>query len=415
MNQMSPDSAPSRRPNPLWVIGAGIVFGAVCFFAGRLSVPPTAAHSDSKTGNAFGRLPASAGKSVDTAIISSTANPQINAAANASPGWDEARWNELMSQPGTVARNAALAEMLKKLAATDPKRAMSLAQAEGNRKLRADLQQATLSGWASTAPEDASSWALNLSNQSERSAAISTVLASAVATDPEGAVRAAKFIMQQDPSGDGGYGSSLVDALCDAGNFDIAAKFAADGDNSDRPFWLGETYSKWAELQPEQAAAAAMAINDPNMRNQALHGVAGGWAQADPAGLAQFLSTTPSGNDRSQMMGQALWNWVRNDPASAADWINNSDMGADLDQAILAVSSKDLTEDDYTPSTAIGWAESIQDDTLRSEALRNVLRNWLISDRAAATAYFNQTTDLLPADREIIGGLISDQSGNNAQ
>ena len=352
---------------------------------------------------------------MDTALVTSTVNPQTNAAAKASSGWDEARWKELMSQPGTVACNAALAEMLKKLAATDPKRAMALAQAEGNRKLRADLQQAALSGWASTAPEDASDWALALSNQSERSAAILTVLTSAVATDPDGAVRVVKFIMQQDPSGDGGYGSSLVDALCNAGNFEIAAKFAADGDDSERSFWMGEAFSQWAEFQPEQAAAAAMAINDPKMQNQALHGIAGGWAQADPAGLAQFLSLMPPGTDRGNMMGQAVWSWVRTDPASAADWINNSDMGADLDQAILAVASKDLTEDDFTPGTAISWAESIQDDTLRSEALRNVLCNWLAMDRAAATSYFNATANLLPADQQKVGNVIANISSNSSE
>jgi hypothetical protein len=174
-------------------------------------------------------------------------------------------------------------------------------------------------------------------------------------------------------------------------------------------------YSQWAGLQPEQAAAAAMAITDPDVQNGALHGVIGGWAQADPAALTQFLSQTPPGSDRGQMMGQSLWNWVRLDPVAAADWINNSDMGADLDQGILAVASKDLSEDDFKPSVAVNWAESINDDTLRSEALRNVLRNWVLMDLPAATSYFNQTTDLSPADREQIGEMITDLSRNAAE
>jgi hypothetical protein len=305
--------------------------------------------------------------------------------------------------------------MLKKLAATDPKRAMELAQAEGNLKLRTDLKQAALSGWASTAPADASAWALALSNQSDRSAAMKTVFASAAAANPAEAVRVANLMMQQGIDGIQGYGSSLIDALCAAGNFETAAQFAAGGDSGQRRGWLGEMYSQWAGLQPEQAAAAAMAITDPDIQNGALHGVIGGWAQADPAALTQFLSQTPPGSDRGQMMGQALWNWVRIDSVAAADWINNSDMGADLDQGILTVASKDLSEDNFTPSTAVSWAESINDDTLRSEALRNVLRNWVLMDLPAATSYFNQTTDLLPADREQIASMIADLSHNSTE
>jgi hypothetical protein len=412
MNQMSPPSTPSRHSKPVLVICAGIVFGAVCFFAGRLSFPSAPSDSGSKAANGAGHLPASVSKSVDAAIVASTVNTQTNLASS---GWDESKWRELMSKPGTVARNAAMAKMLEKLAATDPKRAMALAQAEGNLKLRADLEQAALRGWASTAPADASKWALALTNPNDRGAAVSTVLASAVATDPDGAVRVAKLIMQQDPSGDGGYGSSLVDALCNAGSFETAAKFAADGDNGERPFWLGETYSKWAELQPEQAAAAAAAITDPDIRNQALHGIVGGWAQADPVTLTQFLSQLPPDGNRGLLIGQALQQWVHLDPVAAADWINNSDLGADLDRGIMAVANMDMFAGDITPDVAVNWAESITDPALRSKALVNLLRDWVLVDLAAATSYFNATANLLPADRQKIGDVIANINRNAAQ
>ncbi len=87
---------------------------------------------------------------------------------------------------------------------------------------------------------------------------------------------------------------------------------------------------------------------------------------------------------------------------------------ADLDQGILAVASRDLSEDDFPPKTAISWAESIQDDTIRSEALCNVLRNWVMMDLPAATSYFNSTTELLPADREQIADMISDLTPKTA-
>ncbi|MGA2788717.1 MAG: hypothetical protein ABSF60_14445 [Verrucomicrobiota bacterium] len=412
MNQIAPPSARLRRTRVVLVICMGIVFGAVCFFAGRLSVLLMASGSDSNTANKAGHLPASA---INAAILSSASNTQSNPASKASSGWDEQEWSKLKSQPGTMARNAAMAKMLEMLAATDPKRAMALAQAEGNRKFRADLEQAALRGWAGTAPVDASNWALALTNPNDRDAAMKTVLASAAAADPDEAVRVAKLIMQQDPSAGGGYGSSLVDALCNAGNFETAAKFAADGDNGQRPFWLGETYSKWAELQPEQAAADAMTITDPNIRNQALHGIVGGWAQADPAALTQFLAQLPAGGDRCSLIGQAIQQWVRLDPVAAADWIDNSDLGPDLDQGIKAVANMDLFAGDIQPDVAVNWAESITDPTVRSQALLKLLRDWVLMDLPAAKSYLETTTNLLPADRQKINQVIENISRNAAQ
>jgi hypothetical protein len=415
MNEISPASARSHLPKPVLVICTGIVFGAVCFFAGRLSVQLAASGSDSKAANEAGHLPANVSKSVDAAIFTSTVNAQTKPVSKASSGWDEQEWSKLRSKPGTVARNNALAEMLEKLAATDPKRAMELAQAEGNLKFRTDLEQAALRGWASTAPADASKWALALSNQSDRSMAISTVLNSAVAANPDEAVRVAKLIMQQEPGGDIGYGSSLVDALCNAGNFEAAAKFAASGEDNQRSFWLGEAYSKWAELQPEQAAAAAAAITDPDIRNQALHGIVGGWAQADPVALTQFLSQLPAGGDRRSMVGQALYNWVHLDPVAAASWINNSDLGPDLDEGVKAVANMDMFMGDITPDVAVNWAESIQDETVRSEALVNLLHDWALIDLPAAKRYFESTTNLQPDDRKQIGEVIAELGRNTAE
>ena len=414
MNQMSTISAWSNRPKRALLVCAGILLWTACFFAGRISVQPTNLNVGPNAANYTVSVPTNSGESAVAARVTSGGRPKTKTASKSSLRWSEQRWSELMSKPGTVARNKAMAELLEKLAATDPKRAMALAQAEGNLKLRASLEQAVLRGWATTAPADASKWVLALSNQSDRSTAMQTVFDSAVATNPDEAVRVAKLVMQQ-AGGDMGYGTSLIDSLCDAGNFDIATKFAVEDGVGQRPFLLGEAYSKWAELQPEEAAQAANAIDDPEIRDQALQGVVGGWAEADPAALTQFLSQLSPDDDRGLMLSRALKNWVRLDPAAAADWINNSDMGADLDQGIKAVASMDLGSDSFPPTVAVNWAESINNPTLRSEALMNVLSNWASIDLSAATSYFNTTANLLPADRQQIGQIIAGLSSNAAQ
>ena len=325
-------------------------------------------------------------------------------------GWDANKWAALISQPGSPARNATLAAMLEKLAAADPDRAMALAQAEGNLKLREDLVQASLHGWARTSPTNAANWAINLADPNAREMALSTVFAGAVAADPEEAVRVGKLVIAQNPDEAAGYGSRLIDALCAGGDFDKAAQMAASGEAQTRSGWMGEAYSKWAGFQPEEAAEAADAIADPEARNEALHGIVGGWSEADPAGLVDFVTQLPADIERDSLVSQSLERWAKEDPAAASQWMNTRDPGPDSDQGVAAVA----TMGSIKPEVAAGWAESVVDPALRSETLVTVLRNWLPNDLSAAENYFNSTQNLLPEDRQEIAGVIATLKGQTA-
>lgn len=407
-------STPSRRRKAALALGGVLILGGACFWAGRLSVSPVTNRSGLTAPDDALDAPVRASTSADQPAAVSTAGIQTNGTLNALSGWDEKQWQLLRLQSGTRARNAALAAMLEKLAALDPDRAMALAKAEVNLKLRDSLVQAALHGWARLSPANAANWALALTDPSAREAALTSVFAGALAVDPEAAVRVCSLVCQQDPGGAAGYGSRLIDALSEAGNFAAAAQLAGQGDGAttQRAIWMAEAYSKWAELQPDQAAAAAAAITDPDARNEALHGVVGGWAASDPAGLAQFLSQQPSGGDRGLMLGQALQSWVGQDPAAAANWINDNTatFGPDLDQGVESVATLNTIK----PDLAVNWAESIDDETLRSTALTDILRNWVQTDFSAAQAYFNTTQDLQPADRQQIAEIIAGINGQTA-
>jgi hypothetical protein len=299
--------------------------------------------------------------------------------------------------------------MLEKLAAVDPRQALALAQAEGNVKLRDELLQSVLHGWARTSPLDAANWALRLSNSGDQENALRSVFNGAVAASPDEALRVGKLLIQQNPDETLGYGTRLIDALCDAGNFETAAKFAATGDQGVHSSWLAESYSKWAEFQPEQAASAADAITDPAVRNEALHGLIGGWAQADPAALVQFMSQLPAETDKGPLLSQSLAYWVKYDPESASEWINHHEPGPELDQGVAAVASLESVQ----PEVAIGWVESVVNRQLRSETMVQVLRNWMTIDLPAARHYFETTKNLLPADRQQLGEVFAAMSGQH--
>jgi hypothetical protein len=406
---MASTSVPSRRGNLTLAISSALLFGVAGFFAGRFSVPP--ADSRVRPGATDDSVSSAANRRASTGAAASPVPNETGAGLTLKTpaGWDEKQWQQLVSQPGSPARNAALAAMLEQLAAADPDRAMKMAQGEGNLKLREDLVQASLHGWARTSPTNAANWALALSDSNARERALSTVFAGAVAANPDAAVQLGKQLFQQNPTEAAGYGSSLITALCEAGHFETAIKMAGDGDPATRSGWMAGAWSKWAEFQPDQAAAAAAAITDPELRDQALHGIIGGWAEADPAALVQFMTQLPPDGEKNSMISQALQRWAKVDPQAASEWMNGADTGPELDEGVAAVASMDSLK----PDVAIGWAESVIDPKLRSETLVTVLRNWVTVDLPAAENYFNTTKDLLPEDRQELAGVIATLKGQS--
>jgi hypothetical protein len=389
------------RPTRLAI--AGLALSLIGFCAGRISVlrEPLTRASVNPTPDVTAGVPGKQAESnLEVEPSRSQSLPVSSAIANR---WDDSLWRELISQPGTVARNQQLAALLESLAATDPLRALSLAQQENNLKLREALVHASLRGWGSTAPGDAVDWALAHSDDDARDSAIAAVFSGAAAR-PESALQAAKKICADNPGEATGYGNSAIDALCDVGNFSTALELiASSADGVQKSIWTAEAYSRWAALQPDQAAQAATELTDPTARTEALHGVIGGWAQTDPAALTHFLAEQPAGGDRGSMLGQALQSWVRQDPKAAAAWIDDREASPDYDEGVAAVASVNFVK----PSQALTWAETISDPRLRSETVAEVLHGWALEDLTAAKRYFATTKDLLPEDRGRISEIIA--------
>ncbi len=398
----SPAVSPPRRATTIIVVG--VLIGLTGFYIGRFSMASRETDIPARTAVAATPVKESAASSAATPLL---AQAQPTGSMATASHWDETQWRKFLATPGTRTRNVALAEMLEALAAADPAHAMTLAQSESNLLLREQLTQAVLRGWAKSAPDSAASWALRLFNPGAREAALTAVFTGAVSANPNDAVRLVRSLIAQNPGEAVNYGNHLIDALCDAGNFQVAVKMAASGDESQRSFWLGQAYSKWAALQPQQAAQAAAAMEDSPLKNLALHGVVGGWSQADPGSTVQFILQLPSNSESTPLLSQALERWTKVDLKAASDWIDNHEAGAAMDAGVASVATKER----LPPDVAIGWAESVVNPKLRSETLVSVLRNWATSDLAAAKRYFETSQNLLPEDRKEIAGLIATLSG----
>ena len=327
------------------------------------------------------------------------------------PDWDEHEWARLQAWPGSPARNAALAARLEQLARSEPLRAMALATAERNLLLRETLVQAALRGWADTAPEAAAQWAVRLDDPSKRGAAVETVFGRLVLHSPEDAPRLAGLIFQQDPGGATGHACALAGALCAAGRFDLAARFAsAPGDLGavGKSILTAQTYQAWSRFQPEEAARAAAALPDPAARLDALNAVIGGWGEADPAGLTRHIAQLPAEPARIQMLGQSLRQWAALDPDAAAAWVAQNDATLGVDDGVAAVAGGGFLK----PETAATWVDGIANPGLRSQTVLALLRNWASTDPDAARNYFERTSHLSPDDRRQAAALFATPSGS---
>ncbi|HEU6449755.1 MAG TPA: hypothetical protein VFV23_15100 [Verrucomicrobiae bacterium] len=312
----------------------------------------------------------------------------------------DSRCLELFAQLPAPERDAELISAIEKLAGTNPLRAVELARAEKNLRLRDQLLNAAFRGWGKMDAHAAANWILSQTPDAfDRNAAIASVFSGAV-NDPDAAVQLAQRLVQQYPDNARDCGDALIYALAQKGNFESAADFAADGDNPQlRTEWLAAAYGSWANYQPQTAAASASGIADETARADALNAVISTWGPIDPEGLADFAENNlPAGDQKTRALSQALIFWASSNPLAAANWINHLGPSSDFDSGEAAIATQQQVM--QQPSVAINWAESIRDPDLRSHTVAAVVETWLLSDSADAINFVRTSTDLSPSDRE---------------
>jgi hypothetical protein len=339
--------------------------------------------------------PAPESKSVSTAEnFSSAVGTEPVVAENA-----DSRCRELLAQLPTPERDDELIAVLEKLARRNPLRAIELARAETNSRLRARLLDAVFRGWGKMAAGAAADWILaQPENSIDHDTAIASVFKGAV-ENPAAAVLLAQQLGQKNPGQAREYGDALIYAFAQNGNFSQAADFAAS--NSDpqlRTEWLSAAYGSWVNYQPQNAAASAMLLGDSAARSDALNAVIAGWGQVDPKGLADFAENNlPAGDQKTHALSQALVFWAAESPVDVANWINQFGPGPEFDSGEAAIATQpDVMKQ---PLSAINWAETISDPNFRSRTVAAIVETWMLSDPSGALNFVQSSNDLTTEER----------------
>ena len=338
----------------------------------------------------------------------SLADAARSASAPADP---RTRWAELLGKPPSAARELAMAECLRRLAATDPGGALALARQETNFRARQALVVASLQGWAGRDPAASLAWAAENLLETNRRDAIEAVIEAGLALPGETTAAIRALCEKTDEATASDYGRMLIAALARRADFEGAFRFAADAPVEGKGYLVGAAMYSWSQYRPDEAAGAVAGIADPATRNEALHGLILGWGSNDPASLLKYASTMPAGPVRAQAFNEALQNWVANDPVGASAWLDKHESEPELDGGAAKLATSPFLVENQM-ETALSWANSVTDPEQRSIVLVDIVQQWAKRDPEAARAYADKLRDLQPAYREqLMKSLASSAAG----
>jgi hypothetical protein len=217
------------------------------------------------------------------------------------------------------------------------------------------------------------------------------------ARDPEHALQFARQLSERDPERAADFGSYLVAALARTGEFAKAADFAANGSADVRVDWLNAAFARWGEQKPREALEHAAQFSDPEIQQTAFRAAVSHWAQANPREVAEYALSHSAGADRDFALNAALRAWAADDPVEAAGWIGRFEPSPQLDLGAAVIASQ--PDAIRQPEVATSWAEGITDPRLRVRVLAMVVKEWSMTDPAAARDYAETSPNLRPEER----------------
>ena len=164
----------------------------------------------------------------------------------------------------------------------------------------------------------------------------------------------------------------------------------------------------WVETDPEAAMAWAKSLENPPQRQHALHGAVAYVADRDPAAAAGLIDQMAASHGRNELAQEIAHRWAREDVASALSWVQS------LDPASSAEAMHALTRS-WAETDPQGAANHVLSLSLseRRGALVEVSEAWARVDSDAAKAWIETLSpaDAAPAMR----GLVEVVSWNDPQ
>jgi|GEM_PF-1715975 len=173
----------------------------------------------------------------------------------------------------------------------------------------------------------------------------------------------------------------------------------------------------------ERVLDAIASTQDSELRVQARRAVVETWARQDPAAAAAWVDNAEPAWERPRLMDSLGLTWLQNDPAKAAAWWIAREPGPDTLVKIINIWSQEdpkeaskwldvqppgLQSDtarmtfarqvsEREPDSALHWAATVSDESMRENTIDHIFKNWAARDAAAANSFLKASG--WPAER----------------
>ncbi|MCG8407664.1 MAG: hypothetical protein MI923_20900, partial [Phycisphaerales bacterium] len=280
-------------------------------------------------------------------------------------------------------RRILLEVMLTRWSESEPRAAATYAEQRLTPKERESVMKGIIAGWSKTDPEAAYEWLQEKSDIKGISTHLQNTLFHFWARrDLDAALAAAQNSKDMESAL---YGiSSLV--IEERYRSAFLGKIEALAEDSFRHKAIEQVILNWTVTQPAEAGAwldgLVLGKEDRTVLERRLVRY---WSLHDHEGAAHWLLEHSDQETLPGNLEYIMSSWAKEgDPNAAARWIADVGLGGQTDQAVKVFSKRVVSKD---PESAFEWAKIISSESVRHEALVDVVSHWVKQDREAAEEY----------------------------
>ena len=204
--------------------------------------------------------------------------------------------------------------------------------------------------------------------------------------------------------------------------------------SSETSFLFYAIGQRWAEIDPRGAMQFGFERRKVDERNSFLRAAESKWAARSPAEAAAWLETLPPGGCRNSLMNEVINSMVGTDPQGALErlrqqggenapwmtrgffsgWVSRDpthaaaaalELHGELGKKAAESVAKSWAQAD--PSSAMVWAASISNASMRKNLVGSIVEQWAQADPVAELAWARNQTDPQMRRKAVANGLGS--------
>lgn len=290
---------------------------------------------------------------------------------------------EIAAVPDVPARILLYRYFLSHWAESDPGSALHFATTQLPEEHRLMVCDGVLTAWASNNPEAALAWRQKSSAASDTpmtESLMASIFKTLASRDPDEALKQLEFLGNPNDRAQALRG--VLDTVQnDSGRQALLERFGHIQDTDLRLQARRALVESWARYDPDAAAAWVDSAEPAWERTRLMDSLGLSWLQNNPSAAAHWWIKRAPGPDT---LVKIINVWAQLDPNAAGSWLSSHPPGPGSDTARMTF-ARQVT--DLDPESALAWADTITDPSLRESTIDQIWSSWHARDSLAATSY----------------------------